>query len=287
MSSELPRIGQVAIPAEARVSKYDRVSAMLTALVIMLGSMVAIMFLIWLTGVIREAPIASRQTILDDALGEDEAPDGESDDIEEPGSEFPEVETPQLADSLEALTTAASSIQASDRAVDGSAQFMGRGTGLGTINGGGLGNGLLKPPWERWEIRYTTASQEDYGLQMDFFKIELGAISRDTADIVYLQNLAGQRRTRNGRKSAEKRVFFNYNQGVLSEWDKQFMEESGINLRNRILVQFYPPDIQTRLLALEKQRLGGKSLETVYRTVFGVRATGNGFEYYVIDQLYR
>ena len=122
---------------------------------------------------------------------------------------------------------------------------------------------------------------------MDFFKIELGAISRDTADIVYLQNLAGQRRTRNGRKSAEKRVFFNYNQGVLSEWDKQFMEESGINLRNRILVQFYPPDIQTRLLALEKQRLGGKSLETVYRTVFGVRATGNGFEYYVIDQLYR
>ena len=286
MSAELPvRPG---IPEEGRVSRYDRASAMVTALVILLGCVVLVMFLIWLTAVIRIPPMQSKSTVLDDAIGEDERPEGEAEDIEEPGSEFPEVETPQLADSLEALTTAASSIPASDRAVDGSAALMGRGTGLGTIDGGGLGDGLLKPPWERWEIRYTTASKEAYSQQIDFFGIELGGISRDNPDVVYLKSLSSGGRTRNGRKSADKRIFFNYNDGnVLKNWDIEFMQKAGINLRNRILVQFYPEEIQARLLSLEKRKLGSKSLETVYRTVFGVRATGNGFEYYVIDQIYR
>lgn len=274
-------------PIQTSVSTYDRVSGMVTALVIMLGSVVVVEFLMWLSLREPEQRLTVEAELLGPELGEDERPEGEAQDIEEPGSEFPEVETPQIADSLEALSTALSSVPASDRDVDGSATEMGAGRGLGTRGGGGSGNGKGKSPWERWEIRYTTASKEAYAQQLDSLGIVLGAISRDTPDIVYLENLSTTPSTRSGRKSQEKRVFFNYNQGVLKDWDQQFMAQAGINLRNRILVQFYPPGLQTRLLELERGRLGGKELASVYRTVFGVRPGGGGFEFYVIDQTYQ
>ncbi|HRE98888.1 MAG TPA: hypothetical protein PLI18_00115 [Pirellulaceae bacterium] len=274
------------LTVETTVSRYERVSGMVTAIVSLLGFCVTIMFLIWLSEMTLDLRV-ERQALVSVEEGEDEKPLGEAQDIEEPGSEFPEVDTPQLADSLEALTSAVSSISASDREVDGSAAEMGAGRGLGTRNGGGLGNGKGKGPWERWEIRYTTASQQAYAAQLDSLGIELGAISRDSPQIVYLQNLSTNRSTRAGRKSEEKRVFFNYNQGVLQKWDQDFMAEAGIDLRNKILVQFYPPQIQQTLLQLEQRKLGGRNVDEVFRTVFGVRPAGGGYEFYVIDQSFK
>ena len=154
-------------PIQTSVSTYDRVSGMVTALVIMLGSVVVVEFLMWLSLREPEQRLTVEAELLGPELGEDERPEGEAQDIEEPGSEFPEVETPQIADSLEALSTALSSVPASDRDVDGSATEMGAGRGLGTRGGGGSGNGKGKSPWERWEIRYTTASKEAYAQQLD------------------------------------------------------------------------------------------------------------------------
>lgn len=274
------------LTVESSVSRYDRTAGMVTAVVAMLGSVVLVMFLIWLSELSTEIMV-ERQAMVSIEEGEDEKPLGVSDEIEEPGSEFPEVDTPQLAESLEALTSAVSSVAASDREVDGSAAEMGAGRGLGSRGGGGNGTGRGKGPWERWEIRYTTASREAYAQQLDALRIVLGAISRDTPDIVYLENLSTSPATRSGRKSEEKRVFFNYNQGVLKDWDTQFMADAGINLRNRILVQFYPPEIQTTLLQLEQRKLGNRKIDEVFRTVFGVRPAGGGFEFYVIDQSFK
>ena len=41
------------------------------------------------------------------------------------------------------------------------------------------------------------------------------------------------------------------------------------------------------LTGIQRQELGDKTLESVLKTNFGVRATETGFEYYVIDIKYR
>ncbi|MCA9105308.1 MAG: hypothetical protein KDA83_07785 [Planctomycetales bacterium] len=271
---------------ETAISFYDQVSGLISAGVFFLAFIVAVLFLLWLSVMASRARINTAVEVVGPELGEDEKPEGEADDIEEPGSEFPEVETPQLADALEALSSAVSNIAASDREVDGSAEAMGAGRGLGSRGGGGLGNGG-PGPWERWEIRYTTASRDAYAQQLDGLGIELGAIQREGPAIVYITNLSRGMATRSGTKSQEKRVFFNYNRGVLRDWDIQFAEAAGVNLRDKLLVQFYPPTIQQTLLELERRKLGGRTVEEVYRTVFGVRPAGGSFEFYVIDQTYK
>lgn len=281
-----PALTRPKMTEEVHVSTYERVSGMVTALVMMLTFIVGVMFMMWLSTVVKLVRIDTATEVIGPELGEDEKPEGEAEDIEEPGSEFPEVETPQLADALEALSSAVSSVAASDRDVDGSAEAMGSGRGLGTRGGdGGRGNG--SGPWERWEIRYTTSSKEAYAQQLDALGIELGAIQREGPAITYLTNLSGAMGTRGGTKSQEKRVFFNYNRGVLRDWDLQFAEAAGINMRDKILVQFYPPTIQQTLLELERRKLGNKTVEQVYRTSFGVRPAGGSFEFYVIDQTYK
>lgn len=273
---------------DGRVSQYDRVSSMITALVVLLGLASALMFMMWLGSLDWSKPLQNVVELLPGEEGE-EKPLGEADDILEPGvEEFPEVETPQLADSIEALTEAASTVAASDREVDGSATQMGRGRGLGSKDGGGGGGGgKVRPPWERWQIRYTTASKEAYGKQLDFFKIEIGGISRTTPDIHYLTGMGSAMRHRVGNKSADKRVYFIYDQGVLRQWDMEFMQQAKVDMKNKILVQFYPEEVQAKLLQLERAKLGTKSLTTVYRTIYGVRQAGTGYEFYVIDQVYR
>lgn len=281
-----PLLQRAKITEQVEVSTYERTSGMVTACVIMLSFIVGVLFMIWLSAVVTRVRIDTATEVIGPELGEDEKPEGEAEDIEEPGSEFPEVETPQLADALEALSSAVSNVAASDRDVDGSAEAMGSGRGLGSRGGGGRGNGG-PGPWERWEIRYTTSSREAYAQQLDALGIELGAIQREGPAVVYLTNLSGAMGTRSGTKSQEKRVFFNYNRGVLRDWDIQFAEAAGVNLRDKILVQFYPPNIQQTLLELERRKLGNKTVDQVYRTSFGVRPAGGSFEFYVIDQTYK
>ena len=45
-----------------------------------------------------------------------------------------------------------------------------------------------------------------------------------------------------------------------------------------MLVQFMPPDTENMLATLERNNAGGKSVKQFYKTVFGVRPSGNGWE---------
>ncbi|MEZ6106309.1 MAG: hypothetical protein R3B96_09390 [Pirellulaceae bacterium] len=257
---------------ETAISFYDQVSGLISAGVFFLAFIVAVLFLLWLSVMASRARINTAVEVVGPELGEDEKPEGEADDIEEPGSEFPEVETPQLADALEALSSAVSNIAASDREVDGSAEAMGAGRGLGSRDGGGVGNGG-RGPWERWEIRYTTASRDAYAQQLDGLGIELERSSgkdqpSSTSPIcpAAWRLVAVPRARRSEFTSTTIEACFVT--GIFSSRRRR------VNLRDKLLVQFYPPTIQQTLLELERRKLGGRTVEEVYRTVFGVRPPG-------------
>lgn len=279
-------------PSDPRISRYEQVSAFLVAMTVFFGILCTVLFLIWLTTIVRIRPTQAVVEWNDELAGNNNNPEGIAEDFEEPGvEEMADVPEPQLADAVEAMTQSMSSVQAHLEAVEGNAAQMGSGRGLGDARESGPGNGgdRVDKPWDRWQIRYSTASQKEYAEQLDSFGIELGAISQGTPDIKYLSNLANATATRRGgTKSSEKRIFFSYRKGQLLAWDKQFFRDAGVDISDRLLVQFYPNATRQQLDSLEQAALKGRRVAEVKNTIFGVRALGRGrYEYYVVDVIYK
>ena len=144
MSTESSLRYKPKINVETKSSSYDRVNAILIAALFMFGFLFAVLFLIWATSGVESSPAGIPVVVTGEAPGE-EKPKGEADDAEDPGvEEFPEIETPQLANALEAVADSVSSVQGALEKRSGSAQQMGKGSGFGSREGGGSGgNGCL------------------------------------------------------------------------------------------------------------------------------------------------
>ncbi len=284
-----------ALGIETGASRYDMVSSLMVALVVLIGFVALLLFLIWLTQVIKFSPKKIEIEVIPELMGNNNNPEGLEEDFEEPGvEELPDVQEPQMADALEAVTDAVSTQRAAIEAIDGNVQEMGQGRGVGDRRDPGPGNGgnsNLVPEWERWQIRYSQKSPTEYGKQLDFFKIELGALSRDTSAISYATNLGASPKSRQGRRNIEKRIYFSYGDGnPLQKWDNDLLTAAGVATKGRILVQFYSIEARSSLLTKELAYMksqGQDNLENVLRTTFGVRSAGSGFEYYVIDMTFR
>ncbi len=140
------------------------------------------------------------------------------------------------------------------------------------------------PPWERWEIRFSTASDDDYAKQLDHFEIELGALHRTSPDIEYARNLAKDKPpSRKGTRSTEPRLYLIHQKAAPSvTLTKSLLKKAGIPTDRCYLAQFYPEAAYRRLLKVEKASLGMRNLESVRKTVFAVRPRGDGFEFFVV-----
>jgi hypothetical protein len=78
--------------------------------------------------------------------------------------------------------------------------------------------------------------------------------------------------------------------GTLREFDQQLLGRAGIATTGRTLMQFYPEETEHTLAWIEMEnakKQGHSSAKEFLRTVFGVRPQGRGYEFYVIDQLFR
>lgn len=276
-----------------KVSAYDRVSSLLVALLIVVGLFVGLMLLVWLTQVISFRPHIPVVESLD-LKGRGAAAEGIARDLEEPGlEEIPEME-PQLSETIEAVTDAISSQAAALQAFEGNAEQSGSGAGLGDSRGvgpGGEGDLDAVPEWERLEARFTSSNLNDYVRQLDYFGIELGALDRSSPRVDYARNLSKAKPdSRSGTRDDENRagrLYFIHEKSALMEWDRLLLERAGVKTKDRILAQFYPPELRQELLRLESARMGGRSLAEVQKTVFAVRPKGAGLEFYVVEQTYR
>ena len=274
---------------ETRSSNYDRVNAILVAGLVMLGFLFAVLFLIWVTTVIdfsqrTEGPIV----ISGEDLGE-EKPKGEADDAEDPGvEEFPEVETPQLANALEAVSDSISSVQGALEKRSGSAEQMGKGSGFGSREGGGGGGGGI-PEYKRWIISFSAASPDVYAKQLSFFNIDIGVVSETKQSIKRLADPGGAKRVINSnRKTEGDNLYFVHKKQRFLAWDRQLAGQSGIDTNKALTVQFYPDATRQIIREVEaaKLREAKKELKDVKNTNLKVVPDGNNYKFEVTGFIY-
>jgi hypothetical protein len=290
MSTDSPLVKPV-VNVEVNVSRYDQISAFLSSALILVGFLVSFLFLIWLTSIIKFDRKLPSVYIAEQPAG-DEKPEGVADDIMEPGvEEFPEVETPQLADALEAVTNALSSVRANAEFRDGDAAQMGKGSGLGSRNGGdGTGSGDVVPEYKRWKIEYEASDVNKYAQMLSFFNVDLGAVNEISNDINRMSDPGGSASIIATNRNAEKKsVYFVHEKVRMQRWDETLFKRKGVSMNNSFTVQFYPEPTKEILRQVEGAYLqnAGRKLSEVQNTFFKVVAGGNGYVFQVTRQTYR
>ena len=278
------------LSVETKSSTYDRVNAILVAGLLMFGFLFAVLFLIWVTSVVD----FSQRTVgpavkTGDEAGE-EKPKGEADDAEDPGvEEFPEVETAQLANALEAVSNSVSSVQGALEKRSGSAKQMGRGSGFGSREGGGNGGDGI-PEHKRWIINFSAPDPSTYAKQLSFFSIDIGVVSETKQAIKRLSDPAGAKAVINSnRKMESKNLYFVHKKQRFLAWDRLLSEQSGIDINSSLTVQFYPEKTRQIIREVEAAKLVevGKVLADVKNTVLKVVPDGSNYKLEVTELIYR
>lgn len=270
--------------ASLKVSAHDRVSSFIVAMLYLLGCVVFLLFLLWLTTRATTATQQIEVEYLPELMGGEPAL-GEGRDFEEPGVEdIQDLATPDADDLLAAVTEVASTALASANALDGE---VSQGQGAGDRRRAGEGGDVSVPRWERWEIQFTSTSLTKYAEQLESFGVELAATGGGHEKVDYASKLtlpSPQARQATGRE--EKRLYMSYRNGRLKAFDEQLLQRAGIPTAGRTLLQFYPRSVEAQLAALELQRAANRPIRDVAKTVFAVRSAGAGYRFEVIDQQY-
>ena len=268
-----------------QVSRYDRVSSMMLALVILLGVVVLALLIIWLTSQIFLFQAAKPVEYTE--LGDSDSALGGGSDLETPPEELgleSDLETPMVAEMLTAIASAVGTKAAmlDDPRFTGMSQSGGHGDGR--LGGGpGTGTGISR----QWEVRFAEGNTLDsYAKQLDYFGIELGVLMPGNK-VIYAYHLSRARpETRTGPADAEKRYYLTWRGGDLQQADRDLLGRTGTPTKGRLILKFLPPEVEARLLALERTR-AGIDADNVRKTVFGVRAEGSGYIFRVLQQSLR
>ena len=277
---------------QSRTTAYDRLSAWLTALVMLIGFLVATLFLIWLTSVFNfdnRVPVAIDQS-QPGADGNEKA-EGFEDDALDPGVEdFAEVEAPQLAEALEAVSNAVSSIRANPNKVSGDAVAMGTGSGFGNREGGPSGTGNNVPDYQRWKIIYEVDNIGTYKRQLDFFGIQVGVLASQTEDVWTVSNVSTSVDLKKTDRKGQRGILGFYHEKLrMKKWDQQIARGAGVSVDGNVMVQFYPQKTRAIIAQVEAEYLAsvGKELKDVLRTNLTVEESGAGFAFTVQGCVYR
>jgi hypothetical protein len=268
------------------ISGYDRFNGALVAALTLVFALVLFLLAYWLSNFeIRPGHNPEPWGLV--ALPESEqAP--ELGELVEPGvAEFPEVETPELVQALLVVTTAATNVRAQQ------AEFSGYDlrTGPGVQPWKRTGPPAIdKSEPQRWKIQFSAKSQDEYARQLSFFKIDLGAVHRQTNDIVRLSDPGGVPQVaKSSRKQEQSTLYFAHERPEFSRWEEQILKKNGVAVTDCLTVQFYPDEIREHLLKLEQEFLAksGKTQQDVHQTIFKVVSNEGAYEFRVDQVTYR
>ena len=278
---------------ELGISRYDRVASMLVALLVLVGATVLLLFLIWLTSTLFAKQTAIPVSLADVSGGEGgistEGLQLDLPEVAEMAQEL-ELEEPQIEQTLSTIIDAVAQrladlddpalteeFNSGDRAASrgrGDAPALGEGDGEGGI-----------PRAARWEVFFQEGSSLTlYARQLDNFGIELAAVGSG-GQISYAYNLAKSKPDqRSGPGQDEERLYMSWRSGRRQEADRSLLTRAGIALGGRLVVQFYPSEVENRLAQIELD-FAGRQAGEIRKTRFGVRSVDNGFEFYVLEQI--
>lgn len=277
-----------------KLSRFDSITSLFLALILFLGAFVFMMFVIWLLS--GEPKPVALAPIIENPPGRGENPEGFERDFEPPGAE--EVEDlmePTLADTLEAVTDAASSVAASLTTTDTNATASTQGTGQGDSRPPGPeseGDDIIGR-WERWELTFNAKGKSDYAKQLDFYNIQLAAFGGGGANVIEMaSNLSGSpKKTVNNDPPSEERLYFSWKlSNPLLQFDRQLLAAAGIDYAGRNVIRFIPADLENRLAQMEKEYAESKDKEfpgSIAKTIFESSADGSGYTFSIVSQRYR
>lgn len=279
--------------SQMHVSRFDQVASLVVALLIMVGVAVVGMFIIWLTATLEFHARSVPVKLVENVPGRGDHAEGFERDLEAPGmEEMPELAEPQLEVAMEAMTEAVSSVAAAMDSVSMPSDATSKGEGgMGDSRPPGpLGEGdNIIPRWERWEIRSESSSETAYARQLDAFKIELGAAGGGKKNVDYARNLSkGKPDTYSGPGDKEQRLYMTRG-GSLQKFDQNLLRKAGINISNRLLMQFYPEEVEDTLAWIEKEHADkqGKVVQEYLKTVFELKPKGSAWEFVVAEMRFR
>jgi hypothetical protein len=282
-------------PPVMRVTRYDRVSSFMMALIA--GTLLAVGFVVMQWFAIRKPP-PMELIPLEMVIGggfEDGNPD-ETLQVESPEQPDPnaspvdeEVEEQELMETLETV------VELSNRATQQVQQVMAQSSSTGTPGsavgtggrplgaGGGPGSGI--PAYQRWYIRFNEASAADYARQLDHFGIELAVFYPGTGKLAYAKNFSGSPTVTNKDQWDDERVYFKWSGGPRERIDRELLQRAGINPAGGQIFQFYP-DRTVQLLGTIEQNFANRPAKEIRRTYFVVNPQAGGYTFVVTRQTY-
>ena len=201
---------------------------------------------------------------------------------------------PTLQDTIEAVTDAVSSVAATLVTTDTTSTATTAGTGAGDSRPPGPegeGDDII-PRFERWQLNFTARDIGLYARQLDFYKIELGAIGGSIQGVDVASNLSGSpKKYRVVKTEDEKRLYFMWNSpSPLMQFDRQLLGKAGIPLPNRQMLKFISDPLENQLAHIEQaywESKGYTSVTQIAKTVFESKADGRGYKFVVTSQRYR
>ncbi len=292
------------------VTLFDRVFSFLFTCILVFGLVTAAFGAIWLTNQKWYVPMPPAQLEIVEFIEDVEgggAEDGElGSSLYAPGPESAEVtlavdiqdtvmaDTPPIDQTMKDVLSALGSV-VSDPEQLAMAADVGtpstlpggnpKGTGTKRNLGKGPGDGGGVKRNERWEISFDSGqTEQEYARQLDYFKIEIGAIM--DGKITYVTQIASPRPNIRvaADASADKRLYFSWRTGGRRQIDLNLLNKAGVAAGgNTIVLQFYPTETEQYLARMERDHLekakGTKDLRIVRKTKFLVVRDKNGKPY--------
>lgn len=280
-----------------RTQRVDIVASMLFSALVVSGMVVMWMFVVWLTQTFTwqagEIRIAEERV-----AGRGDHAAGFERDIEPPGAEeVDDLTEPSLAETLEAVTDAATNVAASLEALDSNMNLTLEGVGRGDSRPPGpLGEGDdIVARFERWELIFQAKGLQPYAEQLDAYNIELACVGGGVSTVDYASSLANSPIKRSGTSADENkrtRLYFMWRQeGPLKQYDQQLLERAGVKTQGRQLLKFIPKELEDKLAQAEMKYANSKghtSVKEIAKTIFESQAVASGdYELVVVQQLYR
>ena len=279
-----------------RLSRFDVVCSFLMSLILFIGTLVLLLFTVWVTSQWSFPPRAIK-SMVEKPEGTPN-PEGVERDFEPPGRD--EVEMliePALPDTIDAITNAVSAVAASLVTVENSAVVATDGSPFDDHRLTGPEHGQAEPDiiprYLRWQLDFTAGDLKSYTKQLDFFGIELGVVGGTVQGVDLMKDLVdGPSIRRIVDTAAEKRLYFMWNRpSPLSQFDRQLLQQGGVPLANRQILKFIPSDLENVILAnleLDYARSKGfQSVTAIAKTVFECKPHGAGYRFEVTSQRYR
>jgi hypothetical protein len=275
------------------------VASTLLAFLISVGAVVALLFVIWITNRIfvpqLAVPVEMTEVAEDGEGGGDGRAAGGS-QLDTPSDEPYVGNDKQTTDVQEQMNEVSNAVAAKAMELDDPELVQptrrgsyGSGGGIygGFGDGRGLGHGPGKPGWPRhWEVVFSKATLEAYAKQLDFFKIELGVLQPDNK-IIYVYNLSKPKpdtRTVSDPAKNERRYYLTWRNGEMQKADRDLLAKAGVDPEERLILKFMPLETEAKLVALERAYRNATPKE-ISKTRFGVQAFGDGYEFYVLEQI--